>query len=362
VGSTGLLFVRARVSGTPFWFLLDTASPSIFGERQATLLGLPTEAASPPAGDSEKEPFLRALHNLTVELPGVRVTEPTVSSFDVTPLQTAIGHAVDGVLGAPFFDRFAISIDVEAQVLELFEPKTSRQEKKGGAFQIVLEGGLPYVEATIRLPGHRSLSGSFLIDAGADSAVLLYSPFVDKHGLLGASPRAAPDTRGAEHENLEAVSRADSLRLAHLVLRQPLVTLSRSTRGRLADPRHAGLIGAEVLRRFQIVFDYSQRRMTLRPNSHFAEAFDYDASGLTLQAQGPDLSTFEVRRVLPGSPGADAGLQADDVLLALDGQPVKELTLPGVRQLFRRSGKEYALSVFRKGQIVQVRLKCRRLL
>lgn len=362
VAGSGLLFVRARVSGTPFWFLLDTASPSIFGQRQATKLGLPAEGVSAPAGRSEKKSSMSALHNLTVELPGVRLTQPTVSSFDVTPLQTALGHLVDGVLGTPFFDRFVVSIDVEARVLELFEPPADRQEEKGAAFPIALDGGLPYVEATISLPGHPSLSGRFLIDTGADSAVLLYSSFVDKHGLLGSPPGAVPETAGTEGENMEAVSRAESLRLGQLVLRQPLVTLSRSTRGRLADPRHAGLIGAEVLRRFQIVFDYSHRRMTLRPNSHFTETFDYDASGLTLQAQGPDLSTFEIRRVLPGSPGGEAGLQAGDVLLALDGRPVKELTLQGVRQLFRQGGKEYALSVFRQGRLLQIHLKCRRLL
>ena len=362
VGGSGLLFVRARVSGTSFWFLLDTASPSIFGERQATRLGLLPEATSPPAGRGERKSSISALRNLTVALPGVSLTQSAVSSFDVTPLQTALGHTVDGVLGTPFFSRFVFSINVEAKALELFEPPANPQEEKGDALPISLDGGLPYVEATISLPGHPPLSGRFLIDTGADSAVLLYSPFVDKHGLLDSSPKAVPETAGTKGDSMEAVCRAESLRLAHLALRQPLVTLSRSRKGRLADPRHAGLIGAEILRRFQIAFDYSRRRMTLRPNSHFPEAFDYDASGLTLQAQGPDLSTFEIQRVLPDSPGAQAGLRTGDALLALDGRPVQELTLQGVRRLLRETGKEYVLSVFRQGQILQVHLKCRRLL
>jgi len=362
VGGSGLLFVRARISGTPLWFLLDTASPSILGTRQAIQLGLLPPAALQPKDSSQPAASPAALSNLIVELPGVRVTQPTVSSLDTAPLQTALGHKVDGVLGTRFFGRFAVSIDSEAGVMELFEPPLPRIEEKGSALPLVLDGGLPYLRATLRLPGRPPLSGQFLIDTGADSGVLLYCSFVDKQGLLGRSPGMDSETRKTKGESLEAVSRGESLSLARFVLRKPLVTLSRSTQGRLGDPVHAGLFGSEILRRFRIAFDWARQRIILRPNSHFSEPFDYDASGLTLQTQGSDLSTLEIRRVLPGSPASEAGLRVGDVVLAVDGRSVPELTLHGVRRLLRQDGKEYALSVYREGQILKIHLKCRRLL
>jgi carboxyl-terminal processing protease len=64
--------------------------------------------------------------------------------------------------------------------------------------------------------------------------------------------------------------------------------------------------------------------------------------------------------VRPGSPGAEAGLLAGDVILAVDGRPITEITPFGVRRLFRQNGKQYALSILREGAIRKMQLRCRR--
>src|SRR5262249_22449699 len=107
---------------------------------------------------------------------------------------------------------------------------------------------------------------------------------------------------------------------------------------------------------------WSRNQMILERTNHTTDPFPYDASGAALAAQGPDLSTFEVRRIAPGSPAAEAQLAVGDVLLAGRGQPRKGITLPGVRKLFQQDGKEYLLSVLRDGAIEKIRLKCRRML
>src|SRR5262249_44273858 len=138
--------------------------------------------------------------------------------------------------------------------------------------------------------------------------------------------------------------------------------VSRSTKGLTADAAHTGLIGGEVLSRFRVTWDYAHERLFFEPNGRYRDPFPYDASGLSLSAQGPDLSTFEVRRIAPGSPGADAGFAEGDVLLAIDGTPVKQITLHGIRKLFQQDGGEYMISILRDGQVGKLPLKCRRLM
>jgi PDZ domain-containing protein len=352
IAGSGLVFVRARVREIDTWLLVSSGSPSLLSTRvatQASLSGEPGTFSSLP---------VELLHDVTVDLPGVTLTQATVSSLNLDPMQTSLGHPIGGILGIPFFESFVIILDYAHGQLELHDPKTFAPSGTGTAVPITREAGLPYARARLKLPGRERFDASFLIDSGADNAVILFSPFVSSNRLL--DPGAKTDA--GEAGTLGAAQRAETVELERFTLRGPVVNLSRSTNGLTADPEHAGLIGGEVLSRFRVTWDYTRARLLLEPNRRYHDPFPYDASGLSLSAQGPDLSTFEVRRVAPGSPGAEAGFAQRDVLLAVDGTPVKQITLHGIRRLFQREGGEYAISVLRDGQIRKLSLKCRRLL
>ena len=167
--------------------------------------------------------------------------------------------------------------------------------------------------------GHDAISGKFLLDTASDGAVTLFSPVVREHRLAGPAPTMPAGASG----EMQAISRGESLTLGGFLLREPLIALSVSGSGMLADAAHAGLIGMEVLRRFTVTLDYARGRIFLEKNATFNSTFDHDASGLRVQPQGEDLTTLEVRRVLPGSPGAEAGFQNGDVILSVDGRPVR---------------------------------------
>ena len=362
VAGEGLAFVKGQVRGTDLWLLLDTASPSVLSEKEANKLGFAGEDR-PPGGAGESRYTVRTLSDVTVRLPGVEIQQPKVSSFDLDLLQTALGHKIDGILGAPFFESFVVTIDFARARLSLADPKTGRRAGRGKTIAFTRDQGFPYVRAKVSLPGRPSLEGDFLLDTGADSAVILYSPFVDTHELLGPGAKVLAEPGGAAGAaNLEAILRADKVEVGPFLFRQPVLQLSRSTRGMLADSKHAGLIGGAILSRFRVTLDYSRGRVILASNARYAEPFGYDASGLTLRAQGPDLSAFEIRRISPGSPGAAAGLVVGDVLLAVDGKPAKEIGLRGIQKMLQEAGKEYVLTIFREGQIRRMTVKCRKLL
>jgi hypothetical protein len=334
-------FVRARVHGTPFWFLLDTGSPSSFGRKQAQTLKLPNGSS---------------LRGVAIELPGLTTTMPSLPLADLDPRQIALGRKLDGVLGTEFFARFIATFDFEGKTLTLERAKTHRSAGRGRALPLIVENGRPYVSARVTPRGAKPLDGNFLIDTADDAAVTFFSSFAERHHLAGPPPPAPAGSSGA----MQAVLRGETLKLGGESLREPILVLSASTSGLFSDTGHAGLLGMDVLRRFRLTLDPSRKRLLLEKNAAFPEPFDYDASGLHVQPQGADLTTLEVRRVRPGSPGAEAGIRAGDVILAVDSRPIGEITPLGVRRLFRKDGKEYALSILREGAIRKLQLRCRR--
>jgi hypothetical protein len=363
LSGNGIPFVRGQLREAKLWFLLDTVSPTVVGRKAAVAAAL--EGETNPSGGEKPEGgvTVERIPKVAVRLKGVDIDQRNVSSFDLDPLQTSLGHPVDGILGTSFFDSLIVVLDYPALSLELRDPKSFRDSGRGREIAIRRRSGLPVAEARLKVQGRMELNGEFLLNSASEQAVLLFAPFVAAHRLMDPAS-APPDSEAADSTSasLAGVLRAEKVELGPFAFSGPVLELSRSARGITADKELAGMMGSAILSRFRVAWDFSHDRMFLEKSAHYADPFPYDASGVSLAAQGPDLSTFEVRRIAAGSPAAQAQLAVGDVLLAVDGKPVKGITLPGVRKLFQQDGKEYLLSVLRDGAIEKIRLKCRRML
>jgi membrane-associated protease RseP (regulator of RpoE activity) len=223
--------------------------------------------------------------------------------------------------------------------------------------------GNPLVEAMIRTAGGKDLAGSFLVDTAWRSALSLNAPFVREHGLLGSTSTIEAITGvGVGGPTLEAVGRIAWLRLGSAMIEAPVTNFSRARAGILAQSDMTGIIGAEVLRRFTVTFDYSRKRMILQPNAHFGRPYEFDMSGTLVTSAGEDRETLRVHYLVENGPGAEAGLREGDVITAIDGQPAAGMSLDQVRRMFRQEpGKEYEIGLLRDGAQIVKRLRLRRM-
>jgi len=88
--------------------------------------------------------------------------------------------------------------------------------------------------------------------------------------------------------------------------------------------------------------------------------FEHDMSGLFLGSDGADYSQIRVLAVNPGSPAANAKLQVNDEILAIDGKRVPQLSLDQARALLRTPATR-RLEIRRAGQTVQASLVTKRM-
>lgn len=361
------VWLSVRVNGSrPLQFTLDSgASASVLSQRVADELGLGAKGPHSESnlGTGEVPANVSRAANVKLNLNGIDFRKKEISVVSTDALESAIGHRIDGILGAEVFRRFVVEIDYANSRIALFDPGDYKYHGAGKELPLELRNDRPFLRAAVALQGAPSVEGWFVIDSGAAGTLTLHSPFVRKHQMLSPNRKSVPYfVHGIAGEAPEILERADSLQLGTFIIERPDVALSTATRGSTADPSYDGAIGAEVLRRFKVIFDYSQKRVILEQTSAGDEPFDADMSGGSLSAAGPDFKVFTVEHVLEGSPMFESGLRDGDVITVIDGRAAAEYTLDQLRRMFKKEGQEYRLSVQRGGQNLQLKITLRKLI
>lgn len=355
--SNNLIFVQLRVNkSAPLWFILDTgASYTVIKQSRAQSLGLKLETKE---SEFEGQTFAR---NVSLSLPGVELFNQTIVAAPTAMLEPSVGREVDGVLGYDVFKNFVVVIDYAAQRINLYEASSYKYRGAGESIPLTIEDNTPFVRAQVILPAGKSYEGKFMIDTGANSALNIFGGFDSAHGISKSLPKLLQTTSvGVSGRRGASIGRINGIRLGNMMLKNPVVSLApvRADSDDLGD----GEIGAELLRRFKVIVDYSRQRIILKPNVQLAEPFEASLSGASIAAEGADYKTFKVRAVIENSPASEAGLRAGDIITKIDHKPATEFTFEQLRKMFRQEGREYLLEIKRDDKTQQVKLKMRRLI
>src|SRR5690606_37335420 len=116
------------------------------------------------------------------------------------------------------------------------------------------------------------------------------------------------------------VARVPSLKLGRYTLKNVIASFPdySDAAAKVIVVNRNGNIGNGILKRFDVVFDYSRSRLFLRPNSVFKKPFEHDMSGMEFISFGKDYEQIMITRIEKGSAAAEAGLMEGDEILAIN--------------------------------------------
>lgn len=357
------VFAPVRVNGgETAWFFVDSgAGTSLITKAWADKIGLASEGSMRAVGAAGATGLALA-KNVLVSLPGLEVPLASVTVLDAAAALPLLGRQWEGVLGYDVLSQLVVRLDYERQQITLYDPAAFTPGPGAAALPVTFLGNWPLVSGRIFLPGRPPVDTKCFIDSGA-GGLMLSTPFTKEHHVSEVVTRKVVSSiYGAGGESKRYAGRIAGIELGGFRLRGPLAGFSEDTReGALASPDIGAMVGGEILQRFTVTFDYPHHRILLEPNSHFADAFQGNQSGLSLVAEGPGFHRFLCDDVEPGSPAEMAGLRKGDVVTMLDGRPSDEFTLDQIDRLLAQSGRTLRLTILRDGRTfdVQLRLKDR---
>jgi len=365
--AANLVYMHGRINDSrQLSVALDTGSSfSIVAPAIAQQLDLhtsgTTEAAGIGHGSSQTVRFVEGARlQWGDEASRVSIENQRIAVLPIDYIADQVGIPTDAIFGSNVFENFRVTVDYKHQRASFASPDSPLVDA-GESIPIRILGGTPYVTATLYGASSSGVSGLFLLDSGTTGALILNQQFLSAHPKLIAG-RKFVDTPSVNAVggtiNLKLV-RIAGLRLGSFKFDQVVVAVPQSSTGVFANPEIAGFIGADIMRRFAVTWDYAHQRVLLKPNSYLNEGFEADASGLRLTVEPPDYTTIHVAAMLPDSPAAAAGLRVGDVVTAFNG--ARDLPLWHVVDELRKPDSSPVLSILRDHKHLTVTLHLRRL-
>ena len=131
-------------------------------------------------------------------------------------------------------------------------------------------------------------------------------------------------------------------------------------KGSFSSRTESGNVGNEILAHFTVDFDYLHGQLWFEPVPGYVPR-PLAAAGVSAYKERAD--AFKVAAVSPGTPAAEAGIQVDDEIVAVDGIPSTQMSGWDFRRAVRRSpGTKLTLSILRDGHPQTTVLTLRELL
>lgn len=267
-------------------------------------------------------------------------------------LTDKLGVEINGLIGYDVFSNFIVDINYQTKTITFYRPNEYRYRPgKYEIFPITINKNKPYMTTNVEIKQNESIKVHLLIDTGASDALWLF-PKAHTQINIPATNIETYLGKGLNGDVHGVKARIASLNMGKFVLNEPIVSFpdSVSIKHVLAfDGRH-GSLGAEILRRFRVIIDYTSKRIALKRTFLLNDPFRYNMSGLELDAPVPGVPVYMISNLFKDSPADKAGFMVGDQILEINNKKAFEYRLQEIYQIFQsKPGKEIYIKILRNG-------------
>ncbi len=347
-----LILIPIKLNGTvEVNFILDTGvKTSILTEPViASFLSLDTLETITIRGLGEGQAIEAGLaRNITMELPGIigKGINMVILPEGLVSYSGMFGKPVYGIIGFELFRSFVVEISYSRKFIKLYNPFKFKPKKRWNRLPIRLNRGKPYVMASVDPPVDDPITTSWLLDTGSSQALSMYykgiqPPENNIYTLLG---------QGLNGDIHGYLGRVDSFAIGEYYFDDVITGFPEAGSLGLEENEFAwyGNIGAEVLSRFKVIFDYPRSHMYIKRAHGFKQPFEYNLSGIELIATGSEYNGYQITYVRPSSAAAHAGIRPLDKILKINGIPNEDITIEEVYGMInKKAGKKISIIIKR---------------
>lgn len=247
-----------------------------------------------------------------LKLPGLTVSNLSFHINDYELLTSVYGMKIDGIIGYSFLSRYVVKLDYDDYWMEVWSIGQVKYPRGGYLLKPQISS-IPIQDAMLK--DNTTVSANFYFDTGAGLCFLLSEDFVQDSSLYGKKAiYVQTQAEGLGGKKQMRLTTTKEIRVGPYKFNKVPTYIFDDDYNVTSYPILGGLLGNEILRRFNVILNYNEKEIHIKPNTRFFEPFDYSYTGLGIYLID---STIQVVDVLPNSPGENAGFKSGDLIIAV---------------------------------------------
>lgn len=232
---------------------------------------------------------------------------------DYSLLGSVYGERIDGIIGYGLLSRYIVDVNYDSVQIKIYSPGKFKYQRGGTLLK-------PSLRKLIALPltvrDKDKIVSNFYMDTGAGLCILFTEQFLKYNNII--LKRRKPvftQVQGLGGKKIMRLTVVKSLKIGPYTFRNVPANLYDDEANVTSYPYTAGLLGNDILRRFNITFNYPEQEINIVPNAAYTDRFDYAYSGLSLYQVEEKIFIDDI---VEKSPAAKAGLKNGDELISVN--------------------------------------------
>ena len=356
--SGGVVMLNARFANFPdtLNFILDTGSGGISLDSTTVdyfrITPTPSDMTILGIAGIRKVSFI---YNQKLRLPGLTVDSLNFHINNYEILTQVYGEKIDGIIGYSLLSRYIFNINYDSSRISIFSNGRMRYPRGGWLYEPILRT-LPVQSA--RIKDAVTTNSRFLFDIGAGLCMMLNKDFIEDSNFLNKKrvlfAKEAEGVGGKVDMHMTVIK---EMRMGPYRFKNIPVFVFNDTFNLTSYPYLSGIIGNDILRRFNLILNYAKREFYFMPNSHYQEGFDYAYSGIELYYVDGQIILGDVATA---SPAEVAGLREGDILVGINN--LLGANIQQYKTALQASGEKVRVIVTRDGKLMEFSFKIKSIL
>lgn len=352
-----LMVIPVYVNGKgPYDFVLDTGvgpmiitDPSIIDSLNFSMLRKITVSG---LGIETVEAYVSQNLDVKVGSASIKHIPTAILKEDLFNLSGHLGLKIYGLLGFSFFNSFIVDIRYSENRLIIYD-HDAKIKYRGKKIPIEIESQKPYILATVDVPGDKTVEARFLMDTGASHALSLEMlrgtefPLPEKKIKANLGMSLSGQIKGY-------IGRVDKLNVGGYIFKDVVAGFPnfKSIADKIDLSKRNGNLGADLLRKFNIQFNYQDGFIYVKPNGLSKTPFEHDMVGMVIYLDQKEYKRVMIGEIDENSPAEKAGLCPDDEIIAVNFKNIDAYSLNDLTEMFKsKADRNIIFEIFRDNQV-----------